>query len=142
MALYQLIYQSKESRKLTNQDFSDLLTVSRRNNENQHITGCLFYNGGWLIQVLEGQKEQVENLYQKIKKDDRHKECNLLHFEHADKRTFSKWTMGMINLDTEKGSKYSELRHALDDYQAGNVAIPIAIKILRIFSNDFEAKSL
>lgn len=142
MSLHQLIYQSRESRKLTNQDFTDLLVVARRNNGNQHITGCLFYNGGWLLQVLEGEHAQLSSLYEKIMKDDRHQDCNLMYFEPADKRVFSKWNMGMINLEVEKDSKYSELKREMEYFSSGSVAIPLAIKLLRIFSNDFEPKSI
>ena len=56
MSLYQLIYQSKESSQLSNKDFSDILDVARQNNANLGVTGCLFYNGGWVLQVLEGEQ--------------------------------------------------------------------------------------
>lgn len=142
MSLHQLIYQSKETHKYTSHDFVELLEVARRNNDNQNITGCLFYNGGWLVQVLEGDKQLIENLYEKISKDPRHKDCNLMHFTPIEKRVFSKWTMGMINLDTDKDSKYRELKAAMDDYKEGKVAIPLPIKLLRIFSHDYQPKTL
>ena len=142
MSLHQLIYQSKEARPFTNNDFEDLLTVARRNNNNQNITGCLFYNGGWLLQVLEGEKDKLDALYKKISQDERHKDCNLFYFEPVEKRVFSNWTMGMINLETERDSKYRELKASMDNFNAGHVAIPLAIKLFRIFSHDFTPKSV
>lgn len=142
MSLYQLIYQSKESSQLSNKDFSDILDVARQNNANLGVTGCLFYNGGWVLQVLEGEQGIVDNLYQKIIRDERHKDCNLMYFEPIDKRVFSKWTMGMINLETERDSKYRELKEAMDKFDSGQVAIPLAIKMFRIFTHDFEPKAL
>ncbi|MDE3273794.1 BLUF domain-containing protein [Pseudoalteromonas sp. G4] len=142
MSLHQLIYQSREARPLSNQDFADILDVARKFNESQGVTGCLFYNGGWLLQVLEGEQTTIDNLYQKILKDERHKDCNLLYFEPVDKRVFSKWTMGMINLETEKNSKYSELKSAMEEFESGQVAIPLAIKLFRIFTHDFTPKSI
>lgn len=142
MSQHQLIYQSREARPLSNQDFADILDVARKFNESQGITGCLFYNGGWLLQVLEGEQSAIDNLYQKIMKDERHKDCNLLYFEPVDKRVFSKWTMGMINLETEKSSKYSELKSAMQEFESGKVAIPLAIKLFRIFTHDFTPKSI
>ena len=65
-----------------------------------------------------------------------------MYFEPAEKRVFSKWNMGMINLDVEKDSKYFELKHEMAKFSTGNVAVPLAIKLLRIFSNDFEPKSI
>ena len=142
MSLHQLIYQSRETRTLSNQDFSDILEVARKFNESQGITGCLFYNGGWLLQVLEGEQSTIDSLYQKIARDERHKDCNLMYFEPVEKRVFSKWTMGMINLETEKNSKYSELKSAMDEFQSGKVAVPLAIKLFRIFTHDFTPKSI
>lgn len=142
MSQHQLIYQSREARPLSNQDFADILDVARKFNESQGVTGCLFYNGGWLLQVLEGEQTTIDNLYQKIMKDERHKDCNLLYFEPVDKRVFSKWTMGMINLETEKNSKYSELKSAMEEFESGQVAIPLAIKLFRIFTHDFTPKSI
>ncbi|MBE0365616.1 hypothetical protein PULV_b0228 [Pseudoalteromonas ulvae UL12] len=142
MPLHQLIYQSRETHKYTSHDFVELLEVSRRNNDNLNITGCLFYNGGWIVQVLEGEKHVIENLYEKITQDTRHKDCNLMQSIPIEKRVFSKWSMGMINLDTDKDSKYRELKAAMDDYQDGKVAIPLPIKLLRIFSQDYQSSTL
>lgn len=142
MSLYQLIYQSKEAKPLTNSDFESLLTVARRNNTDQNITGCLFYNGGWLLQVLEGDKYAIDSLYSKIKQDKRHKDCNLFYAEPIEKRVFSKWTMGMINLETVRDSKYFELKSAMERFESGDIAIPLAIKLFRIFSQDFTPKSV
>ena len=142
MSLHQLIYQSRETRALSNQDFADILEVARKFNESQGITGCLFYNGGWLLQVLEGEQSTIDSLYQKIARDERHKDCNLMYFEPVEKRVFSKWTMGMINLETEKNSKYSELKSAMDEFKTGKVAVPLAIKLFRIFTHDFTPKSV
>ncbi|WP_394228451.1 BLUF domain-containing protein [Pseudoalteromonas spongiae] len=142
MSLHQLIYQSRETRALSNQDFADILEVARTFNESQGITGCLFYNGGWLLQVLEGEQSTIDSLYQKIARDERHKDCNLMYFEPVEKRVFSKWTMGMINLETEKNSKYSELKSAMDEFKTGKVAVPLAIKLFRIFTYDFTPKSV
>ena len=142
MSLHQLIYPSSETRTLSNQDFSDILEVARKFNARQGITGCLFYNGGWLLQVLEGEQSTIDSLYQKIARDERHKDCNLMYFEPVEKRVFSKWTMGMINLETEKNSKYSELKSTMEEFKTGKVAVPLAIKLFRIFTHDFTPKSI
>ncbi|GMM83869.1 BLUF domain-containing protein [Pseudoalteromonas sp. MTN2-4] len=114
MSIHQLIYLSKASRQLDSVDFLKLLKVARENNINLRVTGSLFYNGGWFVQVLEGDLPIIQDLYRKIENDDRYMQAKVLYLEPATSRTFSRWTMNMINLDEEHDSKYHVLRDLLD----------------------------
>lgn len=138
MSLHQLIYLSKASRQLDSVDFLRLLEVARENNVNLRVTGSLFYNGGWFLQVLEGDLPIIQDLYRKIEQDDRHIQAKVLYLEPAKNRTFSRWTMNMINLDEEHDSKYHILRDLLDAAVKGNMidGLSAPVKLLKVFSDD------
>ena len=138
MSIHQLIYLSKASRQLDSVDFLKLLKVARENNINLRVTGSLFYNGGWFLQVLEGDLPIIQDLYRKIENDDRHMQAKVLYLEPATSRTFSRWTMNMINLDEEHDSKYYVLRDLLDAAVRGSIidGLSAPVKLLKVFSDD------
>jgi hypothetical protein len=64
------------------------------------------------MQVLEGGRSAVNNLYNKIVRDSRHREVMLLLYEEVAERRFAGWTMGQVNLKKINPSlllKHSEL---------------------------------
>jgi hypothetical protein len=89
-----LVYCSVAIRPFDTKDIVDLLTISRKNNEKAGITGMLLYIDETFFQVLEGDEENLHNLYKKIECDERHTKVVKLIEEPVDKRTFSDWSMG------------------------------------------------
>jgi hypothetical protein len=69
--MHRIIYLSSGIKIFSDEEINDLLKVSRNNNEKNGITGLLLYSDGNFMQILEGEKEAVENTYKKIAK--RHK---------------------------------------------------------------------
>ncbi|MFX5574661.1 BLUF domain-containing protein, partial [Acinetobacter baumannii] len=65
----------------------------------QGITGVLCYSDTTFVQVLEGGRDQVNRLYGRLLRDDRHRDVILLAYESIDERQYSSWTMGKIRLD-------------------------------------------
>ena len=63
------------------------------------------------IQVLEGGRDEVCELYKTIVCDDRHANVRLLVYEEITERRFGHWTMGHVNIAKVNASlllKYSE----------------------------------
>ena len=50
------------------------------------------------IQVLEGGRDEVCDLYHAIVRDTRHEQVRLLAYEEITERRFGGWTMGQVNL--------------------------------------------
>ena len=50
------------------------------------------------LQLLEGGREEVNALYNKIVQDTRHEQCTLLNYEEIEERRFSCWRMGRVDL--------------------------------------------
>lgn len=135
MSINQLVYISQAVRKMTLEDLNAIHQTSKKNNELIDVTGSLFYNGGWFLQVLEGPEMTLKNLYSKIEKDVRHKNTRILYDEPAQFRTFPRWRMNMVNLDDRQSDKYLELIEVIEAAKADRKigAASPAATLLKIF---------
>lgn len=137
MSINQLVYISQAVRKMSSEDLNAIQRNAKASNELIDVTGSLFYNGGWFLQVLEGPLETITKLYHKIEKDPRHKNSRLLYNEPAKFRTFTRWSMNMTNLDDRQADKYEELVEVIDaaktDRKIG--AASPAVTLLKIFTS-------
>ncbi|MEQ8240260.1 MAG: BLUF domain-containing protein, partial [Cyclobacteriaceae bacterium] len=70
--IYYLLYVSHTDNTFSQGELELLLNESRTNNKKFEITGMLIYLKNQFIQILEGEKETVLNLYHKITQDQRH----------------------------------------------------------------------
>ena len=75
-------------------DLVRLMEQSDADNKKRDITGMLLFLGDRFIQVLEGQKDDVIDLFDQIAVDPRHKKVSILLEGITRKRTFQDWTMG------------------------------------------------
>ena len=73
MKLHRIIYLSRAAYNLSIDDLNLLWIKSISNNKIINITGILLYIDGDFLQILEGEKEAVQNLFELIKIDNRHK---------------------------------------------------------------------
>ena len=96
--LVELLYCSVSvAPQLTNVDLDHILTSARRRNLAEDITGMLLYYRGEFVQILEGSKESVENVYEKfIGLDPKHTAINKVHENTISYRSFSEWSMGFV----------------------------------------------
>jgi len=91
--LYELIYRSNAKTGMTEEDIQNILNTARGFNEAHNITGCLLFNNNQFLQLLEGEFNVLMELYERIKKDDRHTGLVLLHMRETDYRVYPNWTM-------------------------------------------------
>jgi hypothetical protein len=137
MTINQLIYISQAVRKMSLEDLNSIQKTAKTKNEPIDVTGSLFYNGGWFLQVLEGPVATLNSLYHKIEQDPRHKNSRILYNEPAKFRTFPRWSMNMTNLDDRQADKYNELIEVIEaaktDRKIGS-ASP-AVTLLKIFKS-------
>ena len=59
MSINQLVYVSQATRKMSPSDLAGIQDTAKNNNAPLDVTGSLFYNGGWFLQVLEGPVETL-----------------------------------------------------------------------------------
>ena len=96
--LVRLLYASRATRPITAAAHESILEQSRAHNPKLGITGVLCYSDAVFIQVLEGGRDEVCELYNTIARDDRHQNVRILSFEEIRERRFGNWTMGQVNL--------------------------------------------
>ena len=109
--LVRLLYASRAASPLTDSVIDVILAQSRAHNPGLGITGILCYSDDLFMQVLEGGRDEVCDLYNTIVRDPRHVHVRLLSYEEIRERRFGSWTMGHVNVKTVNPSlllKYSE----------------------------------
>ena len=67
--MIQLLYISEAAVDLSESELQQILETSRRNNARHNITGFLIYHAPTIFQILEGEEEEVQKLFNVIKKD-------------------------------------------------------------------------
>lgn len=92
--MIRLIYKSTATKPFTESDINALLEKARYNNKQRDITGFLIIKGKTFIQAIEGNKNNIEELFCIIKKDQRHKDITIIKKYEIDKRLFTQWDMG------------------------------------------------
>jgi signal transduction histidine kinase len=113
-AVYQLIYASKAVDNLCENDLIAILTTARKFNQLSYITGMLIYHHGFFLQIIEGEKADIINLfYSQITNDKRHHNISVFHEGYALKREFPNWQMGFYG--TTGHENYSLL--AITDFK-------------------------
>ena len=102
--LYQIIYHSLASGDgLPPEALAELLRQARSYNQAHRLTGLLLYTNQTkeFVQVLEGPRDEVQKIYEKIAIDPRHKHAFVLHEGEATGRMFPDWRMGFALAETQ-----------------------------------------
>ncbi|GGF13682.1 hypothetical protein GCM10011383_26140 [Hymenobacter cavernae] len=84
---------------MTESQLEELLTKARATNTANSLTGVLLYSNGDIMQVLEGEQEMVQHIYEKIRQDIRHRDVSTLADGQIQRRNFSQWSMGFKAVD-------------------------------------------
>jgi len=140
MLLSRLLYVSQTTQPMSRTDLTGLASFSAARNAVFDITGILLYSGGYFIQLLEGAKPLVTDLYPRIVADPRHKDVEQLLFEAAPSRIFTNWNMGLLNLDDGPVLQRMSLMSTIDDLRAKHSrSSEIAVALLREFRKQLPA---
>lgn len=105
--LIQMIYISRSTfapAEITNgiePNVARILLKSRANNKKNGLVGVLYFGNGCFFQCLEGAAEAVDNLYETLLKDTRHKDLKVLSRKPIDVLSFSNWSMKHVPLEDE-----------------------------------------
>jgi Sensors of blue-light using FAD len=116
--LVRLMYASRAVPAVDQEELIAILKKSKANNAKSGVTGALCFSEGVFMQVLEGGRNAVNQLYSRIAADARHRDVVLLDYEEIEERRFSGWSMGQVNMQRLNPAlllKYSECSK-LDPY--------------------------
>lgn len=111
-------------------DLSGIVRLARKRNAEYGITGIISYQRGHYIQVIEGEEQQVDQLFANIKADDRHSKVTTLIDTEIKSRSFTDWDMKLaesVGKNREFLKFLASYDHLIDDLD------PIQNQLLRLF---------
>jgi hypothetical protein len=94
MNLFRLVYYSERNHS-TALDLRTLIATCHKNNSARSISGLLHFNGAYFVQVLEGARADVSDIYHRIAADPRHINLILISGADARERIFPTWSMAL-----------------------------------------------
>ena len=111
--VYHLSYYSQSVGPMDHAELQELLQRARDSNRRQDISGIPIYNSGCFLQLIEGEMEKVDLLYDKIFTDPRHRDVQLIFRQFSAERIFKKnWYM----LNRNIGEYSSDVQQKIDDF--------------------------
>lgn len=139
--VFQLVYLSHAVADISYTDIREILDVSRVHNAKEDITGILIYREGYFLQVLEGNKDSILSLVERIRQDDRNFKLRVLIESEGQNRLFSGWSMAFLDGDLEANSTADLLDLFELCLQSGigdKVAIPLMVRKFRASAPEFK----
>lgn len=96
-----LIYSSLRNSNCVDEEIQKILKSCEKNNPGKNVTGVLVHSQNYFLQFLEGDENELLNLFNLIKKDDRHSKVILLNKGEIKERMFPAWHMGFKDVDKD-----------------------------------------
>lgn len=102
MSLRQLTYISRRASALELEETIHLITHAAEKNADVGITGFILFAPKFFVQVLEGDRAEVDKTFARIQADSRHTDLCVLSDTEVAARSFSEWSMGFASGSEEK----------------------------------------
>ncbi len=96
--MHRIVYMSHASESMSDAELDQIRETAVRNNEPRGVTGLLIYVAGTFFQILEGPRAEVEEVYNRVYLDQRHRRVRIMHSGPVSKRRFGNWSMGFCRL--------------------------------------------
>ena len=109
--MYELVYNSiADPRDIDEADLMGILAASRQHNQLRGITGFLLYHRGEFVQLLEGERDTVRQVYfDYIVRDPRHTNVKLCWDFEIEQRSFRDWSMAFYRPESPMYGKDARL---------------------------------
>lgn len=78
-----------------------ILATAQAHNAAHGVSGVLCQGQGLYLQVLEGERAQINRLYARILNDPRHHDVQLLSFDEISERRYPAWSMAHVHLSDD-----------------------------------------
>ena len=114
--LHQLIYCSRAAPGLEETAVARIIETARRVNPAHGITGLLVFGSGMFFQWIEGPRDNVTLLMDRIRSDPRHEQVVMLsETEEVRERLFPDWDMELVTASDIRDVLLDALTDAWDD---------------------------
>ncbi|MEM0910427.1 MAG: BLUF domain-containing protein [Pseudomonadota bacterium] len=115
--MIQLAYTSTAVKPMSEIELIQLLQQARKFNTENDITGLLLYKEQSFFQVIEGERDVVNELLLTILDDTRHCDLGVIYNREIAIRDFTTWSMGFVNLESDD--------YDLDDWNREGFQFPL-----------------
>ncbi len=110
MSIYTLSYHSRNRLAGLNLDpvgeLMSILAVARARNAEAGVTGALIFTEERFVQILEGEKAEVDEIFGSIKRDRRHSAVTVLAIQEKPLRHFGAWSMAFVGRSPQARAYY------------------------------------
>jgi hypothetical protein len=96
--IVQLVYISRPVTPVTHAVI-EFVPIAQEKNVKHNITGLIISNESFYLQLIEGPREEISQLYSNIIKDGRHADIVLLRYTDVRVREFGNWSMAHVTLE-------------------------------------------
>ena len=108
-------YISRFANNLGPEDIDEIVQTSQKNNPKRRITGMLVASGDLFYQLLEGPREEIDSLYDRISNDPRHEQILLLESETGTfDRICPDWAMQKVDLSLKSTAETAPISALLE----------------------------
>jgi hypothetical protein len=126
--MIRVTYLSQATPNFASIDLVYLLEQCHLNNPKRGLTGLLIFGNNTFLQTIEGEKNTVEELIEKISKDKRHTKFQVLSKQSIEKRQYSDWAMGFEKLTAQTIAEVPQLQNFMlsdfnPEYLSSNVSV-------------------
>ena len=98
-AIHQLVYESRPTEALNKEQLRDILAKSQFKNIRLNLSGLLVFHAGKFMQLLEGGRKEVDELFAAIHRDPRHTDIKVVLESDCQFRSMPSWVMGLSTDD-------------------------------------------
>ena len=109
--IYSLAYVSYAADNLTQEQINQVFNFTVNWNIDHKISGFLVHNNRNFVQLLEGDKNEIKDLFSRIAIDKRHKDIFLILEQEMPQRAFDGYKSGFLISDSRL---HTELKDYLD----------------------------
>jgi hypothetical protein len=113
MNLTELTYISKSHEQMGMISLMSILEGAIKWNQSHGITGVLFYENGYFCQLLEGDKQDILDVWDRISSDGRHIIVRKLDIRPIEKRRYPNWKLRFYGAE-QIATHFKEISSILD----------------------------
>lgn len=128
MDLTSLTYTSLARLDLETQDLESIHRSARELNALDGITGLLVFNGTHFLQIVEGARDAIDELLERLRRDPRHSGLEVRDERRIESRSFPDWNMELVRVN----SGYFEARETIADRLPETVPEEIQLRLFRM----------
>ncbi len=135
-ALGSIVYKSRASYEPKNADLLKLLGSAREANAIADVTGVLVYDRGWFFQAIEGPEASLTEVMNRIRRDPRHHEIEIVQHQPIPSRMFPGWTMNLAQRAGRRPAAPGDFviveAAAMDELHSGDQGVQLLLASLSV----------